>query len=173
MKKLFNINSILVMCLCMITSLASAGIDPASPAPEKDNILSIKGVILNDVKATITTFYWDDIDCAWFKYEKLITKNSYSVMLNPVTDYQIWYQDEAGHIKVVYIAKGESGVWMTKVNINFEAETDLYAYMYQVKPVESFHNEYYALEGIGLSRSEEIVNCMENPCIDAILYSNQ
>jgi len=170
MKKLFTINSILIMSLLMITSAVSAGnTEPTSPAPNKDNILIVKGNILNDVKATITSFYYDDIDCAWHKYETVTSKNKYSMLLNPLTDYQIWYQDEAGHTKIMYIEKGESGIWQCQVHLDFEAKTELFAYMYQFAVTENFYDKYYAVEGIDLRQSEEIVANMENPCIDAIL----
>jgi len=173
MKALFKLNSIIVMLLCMATSAVFAGnTDPTSPAPSKDNILVLKGTIMNDVHAVITTFYYDNVDCAWHKHEVLNVKNKYSMLLNPTADYQIWYQDGAGHTKIIYIKSGEGGIWQSNIHIDFEAETELFACMYQFSPSESFYADYYALEGIDLERSIEVVAEIEEPCMACVMESS-
>ena len=174
MKKLFKINSILIMSLCMITFAVSAkNTDPKTPKPSKDNILIVKGDIFNDATVSIIAFYYDNDNCSWHKYTETSGKNRYSIILDPTLDYQIWYQDSDFHKKIVYIEKGSEGIWQCKVHLNFEIKTELFAHVYQSTITGDFYNKYYTVEGIGFKESERVASCMENPCIDEILSSQE
>jgi hypothetical protein len=161
MKNLSNINLFLVIAL-VLTSFGSYSMnEPTIPAPEKDNILVVKGEILNNVETTISVFYLDKEDGNWVLYETSKTKKKYSLMLNSKTHYQVWYQGENGYTKQLFIEGGESGIWQMNLIINYDALEDLYAYAYQFNPSESFYTSYYKIEGIDLEEAIHVKYHME------------
>jgi hypothetical protein len=172
MKKLFSINSIIAVLFCLATTVSFASVyDPSDliPAsPGENNALTITGDVFGDYKVDINVFYFDDSECLWVKYESHNAKKRYSITLNPETDYQIWYQAPAGHLKILYVDKGSAGVWDAEIDINFEDMKSIFAHMYQMgAPDDPFFGKSlmrYHISPADVPDSEEIISSMESSC---------
>ena len=167
MKKLFKINSILVLVFAMTTlsSLAGGENPVVMPAPQEGNQLLIEGKILGDYKADITVFYFDVESCTWIKYEKHTNVKKYNLMLNPETSYQLWYKTSNGLMKVLYVNGGMPGVWEAEINIDFERSEQLFANLFQYQNPEEFLGNYYKVEPLDVVESEQVTEKIENSCL--------
>lgn len=121
-------NLLFILALCL--SFTSVGNTP--PELSNTNFLILEGVILNKEKATIMVFQYDTTGCQWVRLENHINKKRFELYLDPTKSYQIWFQQESGYNKILYVDPGDGGQWVANMNIDFSKINQCFAHLYQV-----------------------------------------
>lgn len=105
-----------------------------------NNNLKIQGKILSDHSADIQVWENDPSTNEWtIVYDKK-EKTKYSFVLNPELNYKLEFTNANGDKKVMHVDAGKPGLWLVKLDINFNAPEVECARMYQ-----SVRTKYYIL----------------------------
>lgn len=118
MKKLLS-----VFLLILIVSTVQAKENP-------DNLLKIKGKILDGYHAEIMLFKYDTIKDGWDKIQHLQNCSNYNFKLEPDENYYIVFTNNEGTNKIMCIDAGNTGMWYKRVDISFK-DNPKYAILYQ------------------------------------------
>lgn len=123
-----NLLQFSILILISITTLFSS---TESQAQSRDNNLIVKGTMLSDHTADIAVFEYDSASQSWTKILEKFSKYTYRVKVNPEKNYQVWFTNSEGLIKVLFINKGAAGIWITKVDIDFDNTSQSNGYICQ------------------------------------------
>lgn len=99
-------------------------------AQESTNYLKVKGEVLNDYKTDITVYSLNKVTDEWNKISIKKDKSKYNFRLSTNEDYKIVFMGNSGDTKTITIKKGEPGIYLEYLDIDFTNE-DRYACMYQ------------------------------------------
>ena len=123
-----NLLQFSILILISITTLFSS---IESQAQSQDNKLTVKGKTLGDHVVDILVFEYDSTSNTWTQTAKKFSKSTYRLRVNPEKNYQVWFTNTEGAIKILFINKGESGVWKTEVDIDFDQINQSNGYLCQ------------------------------------------
>lgn len=127
--------------LALLPTLASAANDPAPDA----SYLILHGESIHKEKFSVMVFEYDTTSCAWIKTEIQENRKRYELLLNPLKAYQVWFQNDSGYTKIVYIDPGDAGMWTTNMNVHFDQESIAFIHMYQIcsdQGLGKYHAEF-------------------------------
>lgn len=124
-----------MLILSMILILATVLIGICN-AQEPTNYLKVKGQILKEHVADIYVYQQNDVTKKWERKIVKTNKTKYKLRLATNKNYQIVYISESGPKKTIYIKKGNPGMFIEYVDIDFKDSLEQYAYMSQNKKYE-------------------------------------
>jgi len=100
-------------------------------AQEPTNYLRLKGKVLKDYKTTVQVFEYDNDTERWSEIVNKDNRSSYSLRLSTRKDYKIFFQSDRGQSKVIEIKSGSPGMWVEKIDIDFDRINATYLTMKQ------------------------------------------
>ena len=141
MKKLSAIMSVL-MLMSFINPVTAGGPEDGITA---DNYLKLKTHLIDeDLVVDVLVFTYDTHANEWIEVKRKAHKKNHTIRLNPRYNHQLWFVDEMGTTKILYIDKGESGPWMKIVDLDFKDNIyhakltqNIIAYEYELSIVNS------------------------------------
>ena len=98
------------------------------------NYLKLKGNILGKYKAQVQVFAYVESADKWVTTYDKSNRSRYCLILDPQTNYQVWFSTTEGQTKILHIGAGDKGPWHKYLDIDFSDEGSSYAYMQQVYP---------------------------------------
>jgi len=119
------------MLIFSIVLILGAIVVGSCSAQTTTNYLKIKGKVLNEHRSDVYVYIQDETTDKWIKNTSKSNKSKYTLRLATDKNYQIVYISDSGPTKTLYIKKGESGMFIEFVDINFKNGKEKYAYLYQ------------------------------------------
>lgn len=146
MKRLYSIATIISIIFATVTTVFAT--EPAEGI-NANNFLKLKTHLLDDnLMVDIMVFAYDERNQEWVQTSNKHHRNNHITKLNPLFNYQIWFVDEYGNTKVLFIDKGESGPWYKIIDIDFKdnvyhakLKQNIKKYDYDLTPVGSDYDK--------------------------------
>jgi outer membrane lipoprotein-sorting protein len=98
----------------------------SSSAQESTNYLKLKGKILNEHKASVQVFEYNIDTEQWAEIINKDNRSSYSMRLSTKKNYKIYFQSDKGYSKVMEIISGSPGMWIERIDIDFNRTDSTY-----------------------------------------------
>ena len=128
MKKFQNF-----MLLLAVTLIIGAVLVGSCSAQAPTNYLKIKGHILNDYTAEMTIYCQDEATSNWNTVIQKNVKNNYRIRLATDKNYQLIFMSDVGHTKVVHIKKGDPGMYIEYIDIDFEGSPERHKFQTKIE----------------------------------------
>lgn len=125
-----KINSLLRV-LSIITFIGIISTDSVLGQINKQNCLYLKGKILDGYSANIELFEYNNIKKEWVSILTEKNKKKYNIKVDPLLNYQIYFKNNHGQVKVLHIDSGKRGLWFKYVDIDFNQKNLCYAKIHQ------------------------------------------
>lgn len=119
------------MLIFSIVLILGAIVVGSCSAQTTTNYLKIKGKILNEHRSDIYIYAQDETTDKWIKTTSKSNKSKYTLRLATDKNYQIVYISDSGQTKILHIKKGEFGMFIEFVDIDFSDNKEKHACLYQ------------------------------------------
>ena len=130
MKALYK-QSTLIISTLLFTLLALCLSCNSAYSQSGSSFLTIKGDVTGDCKADIQVFQYVDSTDSWVSTIEKSNKSKFKFTLDPRKDYQVWFTNDTGLTKILYVESGNAGPWFKRLDVDFSPSCILYARMYQ------------------------------------------
>jgi hypothetical protein len=126
----------------------------SSSAQESTNYLKLKGKILNDHKSSVQVFEYNIDTEQWAEIINKDNRSSYSFRLSTSKDYKIFFQSDKGYSKMININAGNKGMWLEKIDIDFNLRDNTVLTMIQ----NGYNKSYKFLSEDNCSYTDVAIN---------------